>query len=75
MLDDIRNSAIKNAARAEFVKGLLWLVGALAISGITYAAADPGGSYMLFWGAALYGGYRFLRGLYYFVNPGALAGK
>jgi hypothetical protein len=60
------------AARAEMIKGTLWLVGAGLLTGVTYLTADPGGTYFVFWGAMAYGAYRFLRALYYWFNPRAL---
>ena len=54
------------------VKGTLWLLGAAIVTGVTFLAADPGGTYFVFWGAMAYGGYRFLRALYYWLNPDAL---
>jgi len=66
------SQAVKDAAKVEMVKGVLWLVGGGALTGITYAMARPGGTYVVFWGALAYGGYRFLRALYYWFNPKSL---
>lgn len=65
-------AAARKAAQREMTKGILWLAGAGAVTGITYLAADPGGSYFVFWGAMAYGAYRFLRALYFWLNPKAL---
>lgn len=62
----------RHAAKAEMVKGFLWFIGAVVVTGVTYLAADPGGSYVVFWGAIAYGGYRLLRAIYYWLNPNAL---
>lgn len=72
--NDIR-VAVRQAVKIEMVKGLLWFVGAAAVTGITYMAADPGGSYVVFWGAMAYGGFRLLRAIYYWLNPEALLNK
>lgn len=69
------NQAVRDLAKAEMVKGALWLVGGALLTGITYAAAEPGGTYAIFWGAFAYGGFRFLRALYYWANPEALLQK
>jgi hypothetical protein len=42
------------------------------ITAVTYAAAEAGGRYMLFWGPMAYGGYRLVRAIYYWLNPKAL---
>jgi len=65
----------KAAAHKEAVKGILWFVGAMVITFITYSAASDGGTYFVFWGAMIYGIYRLLRGLYYKFNPKALLNK
>lgn len=69
------NEAVRQAAGSEMKKGVAWFAGAAALTVITYAAADPGGSYVLFWGAMAYGTYRLLRGFYYWANPNALLKK
>lgn len=66
------SQAVKDAAKVEMVKGVLWLVGGGALTGITYAMARPGDTYVVFWGALAYGGYRFLRALYHWFNPKSL---
>jgi hypothetical protein len=65
-------SGARAAAKEEFGKAVLWLVGGATITAVTYAAAPDGGSYVVFWGAMLYGAWRTLRATYYLVNPGAL---
>ena len=57
--------AVQQAAKGEMLKGVLWLVGGAVVTGITYSAAEPGGTFFVFWGAMAYGAIRFLRGLYY----------
>ena len=66
---------VRKAARGEMIKGVLWFLAAGVITFVTYAAADEGGTYFVFWGAMIYGVYRLIRGLYYFSNPAALIEK
>ena len=68
-------AAARQAAKIEMVKGALWFAVGAAISGITYAAAAPGGRYLLFWGPIAYGGYRLVRAIYFWLNPEALLRK
>ena len=75
MLDDYLKVGLQQVAKAEIVKGLLWLIGGAIVTGITYSAVEPGGSYYVFWGAMAYGAFRVLRGLYYYANPKALLDK
>lgn len=44
--------------------GLLWLVGGIVVTVATYANAQGGGTYVVAWGAILYGGIQFLRCLF-----------
>ncbi|HEX7098030.1 MAG TPA: hypothetical protein VF377_02215 [Acidimicrobiia bacterium] len=74
MLNDYLKLAVQQAAKGEMLKGVLWLVGGAVVTGITYSAAEPGGTFFVFWGAMAYGAIRFLRGLYY-ANPKALLDK
>lgn len=68
-------AAARDAAKIEMIKGALWFAAGAAITGITYAAADPGGQYLIFWGPIAYGGYRLIRAIYYWLNPEALLRK
>jgi tellurite resistance protein len=43
--------------------GLLWLAGGAAVTFITYIAAGPGGTYLVTWGAMLYGAVKLLGSL------------
>ena len=53
---DMANKNIRN--------GALWCVGGLLVTGISYAAvSEGGGSYMMCWGAVIFGGIQFFRGL------------
>jgi hypothetical protein len=33
--------------------------------------AGDGGGFVVFWGAIVFGGWRFFRGLFYYSNPGS----
>ncbi|GAA4364707.1 hypothetical protein GCM10023185_34440 [Hymenobacter saemangeumensis] len=56
--------AIRQAeARKDMLHGGLWLGGGLLVTIITYSLASDGGSYVMTWGAIIFGGYQFLKGL------------
>ena len=42
--------------------GFYWLVGGGIVTLGTYASADAGESYFIFWGPAAYGAYRIFKG-------------
>jgi hypothetical protein len=55
--------AMAKRYRGRMVRGLLWAVGGLVVTAITYAmASDKGGSYYIFWGAVLFGAIDFFAG-------------
>lgn len=57
-------SAAKNkAADKNMLYGGLWCVGGIVVTAATYSAASGGGSYVVAWGAILFGGIQFFRGL------------
>jgi hypothetical protein len=43
--------------------GGLWCVGGIIVTAVTYSAASGGGSYVVAWGAILFGAIQFFRGL------------
>jgi len=72
---DLLTAALRKAAKSEVLKGFGWFAVALVITGITYALAEPGSTYFVFYGAMIYGVYRLLRGIYYWIFPKQLLGK
>lgn len=62
--NEIRH-AKKQRANKDMLHGFLWLAGGSIITALTYMGAkDGGGVYFVFWGAIIFGGYQFLRGLF-----------
>jgi protein-disulfide isomerase-like protein with CxxC motif len=59
-LSRLRAAAEQEASKKNMLYGALWCLGGLAVTLITYS---DGGSYVIAWGAILYGGIRFFRGL------------
>lgn len=61
----IHNNEVAHAlalAAKEINRGMLWIVGGVVVSIGAYLTADPGGSYLVFWGAPLYGVIKVWRG-------------
>jgi hypothetical protein len=44
--------------------GGLLIVAGIVLTVVSYLRATPGGIYYFYWGAIVFGGYRFTRGLY-----------
>ena len=50
--------------KRDMVVGGLWCFGGIAVTAITYASASEGGGrYVMAWGAIIFGGIQFIRGL------------
>lgn len=55
-----------DAATRQMVIGGFWFVGGILVTAVTYASATAspfGGTYVVAWGAIVFGGVQFLRGL------------
>ncbi len=57
-------SAIKHEYNKGIAWGIVWAAGGLIVTYIGYEAASNGGTYRVFYGAVLYGGYLFLKSLF-----------
>jgi len=61
-LVDLRSEAIREAGRKNMLYGALWCIGGIIVTAATYSAASPGGTYVVAWGAILFGAIQFFRG-------------
>jgi hypothetical protein len=60
------NSAMHAAAKKNMLVGGLWCIGGTIVTAVTYGAASNspnGGSYVVAWGAIIFGAIQFFRGL------------
>ncbi|MEX0998370.1 MAG: zinc ribbon domain-containing protein [Thermodesulfobacteriota bacterium] len=57
------NHAEENSNHGEVTVGIVILLVGIALTWITYEAASGGGTYFVFWGLIIYGGYKILKGL------------
>lgn len=55
--------AKKEQASKDIMYGSLWLVGGLLITIVTYSAASGGGTYVVTWGAIVFGAIQLIKGL------------
>jgi hypothetical protein len=55
--------ALRAKAKRNMIVGGLWCVGGTIVTVLTYAAAQEGGTYTIAWGAIIFGGIQFFRGL------------
>ncbi|MEY8687929.1 hypothetical protein AB9N12_18045 [Bacteroides sp. AN502(2024)] len=57
--------AKSKAANKNMLYGALWCIGGLLVTAVTYSnAAREGGTYIVTWGAIIFGAIQFLSGLY-----------
>lgn len=54
---------MKSARKKGMIFGLLWFFGGLAVTIFTYNAASEGGTYIVAWGAMLWGIIQFFRSI------------
>ena len=54
---------MKSARTKGMIFGLLWFFGGLAVTIITYNAASEGGTYVVAWGAMLWGIIQFFKSI------------
>ena len=60
----LRSEAISEAGQKDMVFGALWCIGGIVVTVATYgAAASGGGTYIVAWGAIVFGAIQFFRGL------------
>jgi hypothetical protein len=61
--------ARRKAGGKEMIVGGLWCVGGLVVTAITYSmASSRGGTYIVTWGAVIFGAIQFFRGLFVFIS-------
>jgi hypothetical protein len=51
------------AAKSKMVRGIFWLTGGSLVTFASFAAATPGGTYWVSWGAIAYGIFQIVTGL------------
>jgi len=62
-LTSMRSEAVRSAGRKNMLYGALWCIGGIVITAVTYTSARPGGTYLVTWGAIVFGAIQFFRGL------------
>ena len=62
-LTRLRSEAIRKEANKNMGYGALWCIGGIVVTVGTYSAASGDGRFMIAWGAILFGGIQFFRGL------------
>lgn len=53
-----------NTQSDDIAAGILWLVGGILVTALTYAAASDGGIFIIAYGPVIYGVLRLLKGLF-----------
>jgi hypothetical protein len=64
-LEQTRAGAARQAGKRNMLFGASWCIGGIVVTAITYeAASQSGGTYVIAWGAIVFGGIQFLHGLF-----------
>jgi len=50
-------------AKKDMLWGGLWMFGGIIVTAVTMSAASGGGRYVVAWGAIVFGGIQFFRGI------------
>jgi hypothetical protein len=61
---DAWSKAVRAAGLKDMLFGALWCLGGIIVTAATYGAARPGGSYIIAWGAILFGAIQCCRGMF-----------
>jgi hypothetical protein len=63
-LSEIRSQARAKAGSRNMAIGAAWCIGGVVVTAVTYSAAsEGGGTYIVTWGAIIFGAVQFFRGL------------
>ena len=62
-LFQMRSKALKETGKKSMLYGALWFIGGTVVTLGTLAAASGGGTYVIAWGAIIFGAIQFFRGL------------
>ena len=62
-LDQMRNEQVRAQGKKNMAFGALWAVGGTVVTAATYSAASGGGTYVVAWGAIVFGAIQFIQGL------------
>ena len=54
----------QEAGNKNMLYGALWCIGGLLVTFLTYCAASSGGTYVVAWGAVIFGAIQFVKGVF-----------
>ncbi len=67
---NLMRTAYRQAGMKNIGIGMLWCVGGIIVTAVTFSMASGGGTYIVAWGAILFGAIQALRGLFFaFKQP------
>lgn len=62
-IEQMEREGARSAGTKNMIYGAIWCIGGTVVTVATYSAASGGGSYVVAWGAIIFGGVQFLQGL------------
>ena len=63
----MRSEAKRKAGVKNMLVGAAWCIGGTVITAVTYSTAKGGGTYVVAWGAIVFGAIQFLKGLFQMI--------
>jgi hypothetical protein len=67
-LTKMRAEAVGAAGKKEMLYGALWCIGGTAVTAVTYSLASEGVPFIIAFGAIIFGGIQFFRGLVQWIR-------
>ena len=67
-LTRMRAEAVGAAGKKEMLHGALWCIGGVAVTAVTYSLASEGIPFIVAFGAIIFGGIQFFRGLVQWIR-------
>lgn len=67
-LTRMRAEAFGAAGKREMLHGALWCIGGTVVTAVTYSLASKGAPFVIAFGAILFGGIQFFRGLVLWIR-------
>lgn len=64
----LSNAERRSEGARNMLVGGLWCVGGIVFTAVSYSAAGPGETYIVTWGAVLFGAAQFLKGFFQFLR-------
>ena len=63
IVEEVHTAEDPHNGASDMFAGALWCIGGIVVTVATYEAAGPGDTFIIAWGAILFGAFQFFKGL------------